>query len=172
MLKKLAVAALAFLLSVPAFAGGVPQIPATSQYSEPSQIVGTLNALINQLNGNGAGLGGYATQPGGVVSLGTQCQNAAAGASPQICNGQRGIVLFTGITVAAPNTNQTLTITNSTITTTSVCWAGFVTAFTAATTITVGQIVPTAGSLAVSIGNDGSGTNAVTTGTLAFNCFN
>jgi len=37
-----------------------------------------------------------------VVSLGTQCQNAAAGASPQICNGQRGIVLFTGITVAAP----------------------------------------------------------------------
>jgi len=172
MFKKIGIVLLAFLLATPVMAGGIPQIPSSPTYSEPSQIVPTLNALINQLNGNALGAGGYAAQPGGVASLGTQCQNAAAGASPQICNGQRGIVLFTGITVAAPNTNQTLTITDSTITTGSVCWACFVTAFTAATTITVGQIVPTAGSLAVSIGNDGSGTNAVTTGTLAFNCFN
>jgi hypothetical protein len=144
----------------------LPLMPSTSQFSEPSQIVGTINALIQTLNGQA----GYTTaQP--IVALGSLCQSAAS-ASPNTCNGQRGAASFTGITVAAPNTNQTLTITNSAVNASSICQANFTTAFTAATTINVGQIVPTAGSLAVSIGNSGSGTNGVTTGTLGFNCVN
>jgi len=156
----------------PVLAGGVPQIPSTSQYSEPSQIVGTFNAFVNQLNGNGAGAGGYAPQPGGVVSLGTQCQNAAAGASPQICNGQRGLVAFTTITVAATATTQTLTITDANITTASVCQAWWTTAFTAGSNVFPQSYTPTAGSLAILFANSGRTTNAVTTGTLAFNCVN
>jgi hypothetical protein len=154
------------------FGGGVPLIPSSPTYSEPSQIIGTLNALINQLNGANNTNGGYAAAIGTGPSLGTFCTNAAAGGTPQTCNGQRGAVSYTGLTVAAPATNQTLVITDSAITTASVCTAGFTTAFTAATAIVVGQIVPAAGTLTVSIANAGSGTNAVTTGTLGFNCFN
>lgn len=151
--------------AVVGFAGGVPLIPSSPNFSEPSQIVGTLNTFIQALNGTPNALGTNTN-----VSLGTFCQNAAAGATPQICNGQRGAVAYTGLTVAAPATNQTVVITNSSITTASVCQAAFITAFTAATVINTGQIVPTAGSLTISIANSGSGTNAVTTGTLGFNC--
>jgi hypothetical protein len=166
-MRKLLAALVAVMFSTSAFAAGLPLLPSTSQYSEASQIVGTINAVIQQLNGQV----GYAPATP-IIGPGAFCTNTTGGASPQICNGQRGAVLFTGITVAAPNTNQTLTITDSAIAANSLCTANFVTAFTAATTITVGQLVPTAGSLAVSIGNDGSGTNAVTTGTLGFYCFN
>lgn len=167
-LKRIAYALTGLVASAALAIGAtIPLLPSTSQYSEPSQIVGTINALIQQLNGQT----GYATATP-IVSLGSFCTNTTGGASPQICNGGRGAVLFTGITVAAPNTNQTLTITDSAVTASSQCFAGFTTAFTAATTINVGQIVPTAGSLAVSIGNSGSGTNAVTTGTLGFSCYN
>jgi hypothetical protein len=172
MLKKLAVAALAFLLSVPAFAGGVPQIPATSQYSEPSQIVGTLNALINQLNGNGTGLGGYAALSNNAVSLGSLCQ-PAAGASPLTCNGQRMIAAFTGLSsLLATGTTQTVVITNSSITAQSACTAQWITAFTAGSAIIAATVTPSAGSLSIVNVNAGSTTNAVATGTLAVNCFN
>ena len=43
-------AAIAALFTAPAFAASVPQVPATSQYSEPSQIVGTLNYLVGLIN--------------------------------------------------------------------------------------------------------------------------
>jgi hypothetical protein len=171
MLKKIATALLAFLLAVPAFAGGVPPLPVTSQYSEPSQIVATMNALINQLNGNGAGVGGYAAVPNNAISLGSLCQ-PAAGASPLTCNGQRMIAPFTGITVAATGTNQTIVITNSSITTTSACTGNFITAFTAGSAVVVATLTPTAGSLSIVVANAGTTTNAVTTGTLAINCFN
>ena len=168
MFKRIAYALTGLVASaLIALGAGLPNLPSTSQYSEPSQIVGTINALIQQLNGGT----GYATATP-IIGVGQFCTNSTGGASPQVCNGQRGAVLFTGITVAAPNTNQTLTITDSAIAANSICTANFVTAFTAATTINVGQLVPTAGSLAVSIGNSGSGTNAVTTGTLGFNCVN
>jgi hypothetical protein len=166
-MRKLLAALVAVLFSAGAFAAGLPLLPSSPTYSEASQIVGTINALIQQLNGQQ----GYAAATP-VLGIGQFCTNTTGGASPQICNGQRGAVLFTGITVAAPNTNQTLTITDSSIAANSICQANFITAFTAATTITIGQIVPTAGSLAVSVGNSGSGTNAVTTGTIGFNCVN
>jgi len=158
--------------SMIAWGGGVPNIPSSPQFSEPSQIVGTLNSFINQLNGNPLGSGGYAAQPGGSVSLGTQCQNAAAGATPQVCNGQRGLVAYTGITVAATATTQTLVITDSVITTASVCQAWWTTAFTAGSNVFPQSYTPTAGSMSIVFANSGPTTNAVTTGTLAFNCVN
>lgn len=169
MFRKLLVGSMialgALLGATVGFGGGVPLIPSSPTFSEPSQIVGTLNTFIQTLNGQAT-----AIAPAQIVSTGSFCQNATAGGTPQVCNGQRGAVAYTGLTVAAPATNQTVVITNSLITTASVCTAGFTTAFTAATAIVVGQIVPTAGSLTVTIANAGSGTNAVTTGTLGFNC--
>jgi len=166
-------AALAFGLSAGAlfgaalgFGGGIPYIPSSAPFSEPNQEIATFNTFIQMLNG----IPNVLAPANTTVSIGSFCQNATAGATPQICNGQRGAVAYTGLTVAAPATNQTVVITNSFITTASVCTAAFTTAFTAATVINTGQIVPTAGSLTISIANSGSGTNAVTTGTLGFNC--
>lgn len=167
-LKRASYALMGLALSgVVALGAGLPLLPSSPTYSEASQIVGTINALIQQLNGQQ----GYAPATP-IIGVGAYCTNSTGGASPQICNGQRGAVLFTGITVGAPATNQVLTITDSAIAANSVCQAEFLTAFTAATTIVAGQAVPTAGSLAVSIANAGSGTNIVTTGTLGFNCVN
>ncbi len=171
MFKKIGIALLAFLLATPVLAGGIPQIPSSPTYSEPSQIVPTLNAFINQLNGNALGVGGYAAQPNNAVSLGSLCQPAAGG-SPLTCNGQRMIAAFTGITVGVTDTLQTLTITNSSITTASACNANWNTAFTAGSALMVSTIVPSAGSLAILVTNTAATTNVVTTGTLAVNCFN
>lgn len=166
MLKRIAYALTGLVASaLIAMSASMPILPSTSQYSEPSQIIGTINAVIQQLNGQA----GYAAA-NSTVSIGSYCTNTTGGASPQVCAGQRGEVLFTGITVAATSTNQVLTITNANVAANSTCHANFKTAFTAAAVLTVGQIVPTAGSLAISISNSGSGTNAVTTGTLAFYC--
>ena len=153
------------------FGGGIPNIPSSPQFSEPSQIIGTLNSFINQLNGNPLGSGGYAAQPGGIVSIGSFCAPAAGG-SPQTCNGSRGSVAFTGITIAATDTLQTFTINDTSITTTSACTAQWNTTFTAGSAVVVATVVPTAGVLTVISTNTAATTNAVTTGTLAFNCFN
>jgi hypothetical protein len=158
--------------SMVGFGGGIPLIPSTPQYSEPSQIVGTLNAFINQLNGFPLGSGGYAAQPNSTVSLGLYCQNAAAGASPQTCNGTRGAVSYTGLGVAATGTVMTTVISDTSITTQSNCTAAWQTAFTAGSGVTVATIVPTANTLTVISVNAGTTTNAVTTGTLGFQCFN
>jgi hypothetical protein len=172
--KALASAAVLALLAAPidAQAGGVPSLPSSPQYSEASQIIPTLNALINQLNGLPSGQGGYAAQQNGNVSLGQFCSNGTAGASPQVCNGQRGAVLFTGITPTTTGSTQTLTITDSNITASSVCKAYFTTAFTAGSAMEAGPVVASAGSLAVNIVNAGTTSNAVTTGTLGFDCVN
>jgi hypothetical protein len=175
-MKKILIATALFIGAVlgaqVGFGGGVPLIPSSPTYSEPSQIVGTLNAFINQLNGNPLGSGGYAAQPGGVVSVGLYCQNAAAGASPQTCNGARGAVAYTGLGVTTTGTVMTTVISDSAITTASNCLAAWQTAFTAGSAVTVATIVPTAGTLTVISVNAGTTANAVTTGTLGFNCFN
>lgn len=146
----------------------LPLVPSNPNFSDPAGIVATLNALVNQLNG----LQGYGTAPQGVVSIGLGCQNAAAGGTPQVCNGQRGLVAFTGITVAATGTTQTLVVTDSSVTAASSCQAQFDTAFTAGSAVAVATCTPSAGSLSIVVGNFGSTTNAVTTGTLAFNLTN
>lgn len=165
MIRKILSAASAMLFAgLLAYGASLPNVPSTSQFSEPSQIVGTLNALVNQLNGN-VGYG-----PAQIVSFGSSCTNAAAGGTPQVCNGQRGQVSYTGITVAATGTNQALVITNSSILATSTCFVQWTTAFTAGSAVYAGTAVPTAGSLSVTVANGGTTTNAVTTGTLGFNC--
>lgn len=165
MFKRLSSALTAMLVSgAIALGANLPLVPSSPTYSEASQIVGTLNALIQQLNG-AAGYSGTSQ----IVSLGSFCTNATAGATPQVCNGQRGQVAFTGITVTTAASVQTLVITNSSITTTTQCTGAFITAFTAASAVLPATFVPTAGSLSVVIVSAG-GTNAVTTGTLAFNC--
>ena len=112
MLKRFiyALTGLVATAAISVMAATVPLLPSSPTYSEPSQIQATINAVISMLNGNGT----YATAPA-TISIGTSCQNTA-GASPQICNGQRGSAAFTGITVAATGTNQTLVITNSAVT--------------------------------------------------------
>ena len=168
MLKRI-LAALAALIgagAAAALAANIPSVPSTSQFSEPSQIVGTLNTLINALQGGPC----FSGTPQ-VNWLGALC-NPAAGASPQTCNTQRMLVPFTGITVAAVNTTQTLTINNSLVTTASMCFAQWVTAFTAGSALVTSTVVPSAGSLAILVANSGATTNAVTTGTLAVHCEN
>lgn len=169
MLKRIAYALTGLVASaLVAMGASLPLIPSTSQYSEPSQIVGTINALIQQLNGQA----GYAAA-NSTVSIGSFCTNAAAGATPQVCNGQRGAVSFTGLTgIAATSTNVTLVITNSNVSANSICSAVWTTAFTAGSAVTVATVVPTAGSLSIVAPNAGTTTNAVTTGTLGFNCYN
>ena len=167
-MKKLLLGLGLLLLSGAALAANLPLInPATNPgMNEPSQLINSLNQVITQLNGGQ----GYA--PAQVVSSGTFCTNGTAGGSPQICNGQRGAVLFTGITVAATGTNQTIVVTNSAVTTASNCTAQWNTAFTAGSGVVVGSVTPTAGSLSIVTVNAGTTTNAVTTGTLGINCFN
>jgi hypothetical protein len=149
-----------------ALGAGLPLLPSTSQYSEPSQIVGTINALIQQLNGQQ----GYATA-GTNVSLGSFCQSAA-GATPRTCAGQRGTASFTSLAIGAAATTETVVITNANVTAASVCNAFWITAFTAGSGITVATVTPTAGSLSIVSANAGATTNTVTTGTLGFNCVN
>jgi hypothetical protein len=166
MLKRIAYALTGLIASAAiAMSAGLPILPSNSQYSEPSQIVGTINALIQQLNGQA----GYAAQ-NSTVSIGSYCTNTTGGASPQVCNGQRGEVLFTGISALAVSTTQTLVVTNANVAANSTCHANFKTAFTAGSAMTVATIVPTAGSLSILVVNAGATTNGVTTGTLAFYC--
>ncbi len=173
MFKKIGIALLAFLLATPVLAGGIPQIPSSPTYSEPSQIVPTLNAFINQLNGNALGAGGYAAQPNNAASLGSFCSGTSATLTT-VCNGQRGQLVFTGtpLTVTTTGTTMTMVITNSSITTASLCTGAFVTAFTAGSAVIPATFVPTAGSLSVVAVNAGTTANAVAAGTFGFNCYN
>jgi hypothetical protein len=153
-----------FVSGAIALAASVPSLPVSPVYSEASQIIPTINALINQLNG----LTGYA--PAQIVSLGQFCTNAAAGASPQVCTGQRGQVAFTGITITTTGSAQSLTVTDATVLATSQCKAWFLTSFTAGSAITFANSVAGAGTVAFVFSNAGTTTNAVTTGTMAFEC--
>src|SRR5258708_30782771 len=91
----------AILGSAIGFGGGVPFLPSTSQYSEPSQIVGTMNAFINQLNGNALGAGGYAAQANGVVSFRQFC-SATTTTTTDVCAGQPRLAAYTAqATIAA-----------------------------------------------------------------------
>lgn len=170
MLKRKLLSTLAAMLASAAIAGAtvLPLVPSNPNFSDPAGIVATLNALVNQLNG----LQGYGTAPQGVVSIGLGCQNAAAGGTPQVCNGQRGLVAYTGLGVTTTGTVMTTVVTDSAVTAASACSAWWQTAFTAGSGVAVATVVPTAGSLSVISVNAGTTANAVTTGTLGFNCVN
>jgi hypothetical protein len=164
-MKKLAL--LAFLLATPAFAGGVPQIPVSPNWNEPSQFVSTMNQWISQLNGAANSM--FATQ--GVVSFGSF--GTISGATPQTLNTARGVVTFTGVTIAGVATGNVV-INNSLVTTASVCSASLVSDNSAAGSFPyIRSVVPTAGVLTIAISNAAA---ATTTGSssfgVAFNCVN
>lgn len=154
-----------------ALAGGMPTLPSTSQYSEPSQIVGTLNAIINQMNGNALGAGGYAAQPGNIMSLGQFC--TASGATPQTCAAQRGNVSFTGVTVAGVATGNVV-INNSLITANNVCRAWITADNSAAASFPyIRSVVTGSGTITVAISNAAAATSTgSSTFGVGFDCTN
>lgn len=167
----------ALLAPVEVDAGGVPLIPSSPTYNEPNQIVSTLNALIEQLNGQPAGSGGYAALGNGVPSLGSFCAGTSAtsaitcsGAGPG-GGGTRGTLTFSaGITITTTGSTESFTVTDNTITATMVCQAWWASAFTSGSGVAVASVTATANTLSIVAVNAGTTSNAVTTGTLGFNC--
>jgi hypothetical protein len=174
-MKKLAVTAALFLGALLGatlgFGGGVPNIPSTPTFNEPSQIVSTLNAFINQMNGFPSGSGGYAAQPGGIVSLGTFA--TASGATPQTANTTRGNVTFTGVTVAGVSTGNVV-INNSLITAGNTCRAWLTADNSAAASFPyVRSVVTGTGTITVAISNAAAATSTgSSTFGVGFDCIN
>lgn len=148
-----------------AFAGGIPLMPSTPTFNEPSQLVNTINTLINQLQGGP----GYTGTPQ-ITGVGGYC--TAGGATPQVCNAQRGQIAWTTAPPTTTGSTVTYVITNSLVSAASNCTAQWVTAGTAGSALAVATVVPSAGSLSVVAMNAGTTTNAVATGTMSFNCTN
>jgi hypothetical protein len=163
-MKKLLATVAAVLASAAiAFSASLPNVPSTGQYTEASQIVATLNALVQQLNGNV----GYA--PAQVVSLGSFA--TASGATPVTLAAQRGIVSFTGVATLTTGSVTTLTMTNSTITAASQCLTQVQSGGAAGSAPYVSTATPTAGSLAMILANGGTtATGAAQTFAISFNC--
>lgn len=152
------------------FGGGVPLIPSTAPFSEPNQFVGSMNAFINQLNGNPAGSGGYAAQPQGIISFGSYSAPAAGG-TPLTANTMRGSLSFTGVTVAAVSTGNVV-INNSLITAANVCRA-FITADNSAAGSFpyIRSVVTGTGTITVAISNAAAATSTgASTFGVGFDC--
>ena len=166
-MRKLLAALVAVLFSASAFAAGLPSLPSSPTYSEASQIVGTINALIQQLNGQT----GYA--PAQFVPVGSFC-SATTATTTDVCTGQRGTAAYTAQGTIAAGGVVTETITNTLVTTSSVCMASMVQQTVAASSeVTVASVTPTAGSLAVVVQNPtATATGATGSWTIAFNCIN
>ena len=166
MMKRIAYALTGLVFSgLIAWATTMPLVPSTGQYSEPSQIVGTMNALVQQLNGNV----GYA--PAQVMPIGSY--GTISGATPQILNTQRGIVSFTGVATLATGAVTTVTLTNSLVTASSACFAQVQSGGAAGSGPYISTVTPTAGSLAMILANGGTtATGAAATFAIGFNCVN
>jgi hypothetical protein len=164
MKKLLATVAAVIASAVIAFAANLPNVPSSPQYFEPSQIVATLNAVIQQLNGN-VGYG-----PAQVVSLGSYA--TASGGTPVTLAAQRGIVSFTGVGTLTTGSVTTLTMTNSTITAASQCFTQVQSGGAAGSAPYVSTATPTAGSLAMILANGGTtATGAAATFAISFACY-
>ena len=171
-MRKLAFLAAALLSGVTcALGGGIPPLPSSPTYSEPSQIIATLNAIINQLNGNALGTGGYAQQPGGIVSLGGFCL-PAVGPTPLTCNAQKGYAQFSGVTVTSAATS-TLVVNSSFVTGGSLCQAQVIGGTNAAqSTPFVTSAIPGTGILTVTLGNGSATSTGASTIGVLFSCIN
>jgi hypothetical protein len=146
-----------------AYGAAVPSIPSNPTYSEPSQILGTLNTLINQLNG----AAGYA--PAQNISLGSS--GVASGGTPVTLNAQRGVVSFTGVGTLVTGAVTTLTMTNSSVAANSQCFAQVQSGGAAGSGPYISTATPTAGSLALILANGGTtATGAAATFAIAFQC--
>lgn len=101
---RFALAALAaiFTAAIPAVAATIPSFTG-SQYSEPSQILATINALINQLNTS--------------LSPITGSTALCSGTTTATCQGNRFTVSITGLTTAAAGTSSAaMVVTNASVT--------------------------------------------------------
>lgn len=139
MLKRLLIAALLAGVPLGAFAAAVA--PITGQALDPANIISTLNTIIGQLNG-------------------VPC--VASGATPQTCNGTRGVVTTNSLSTAAV-TNAAFVINDNIVTATTFVSCNL-TAYSG-TLVTNGvpvilTCVPGAGIITVNIYNAGA-TNAL-----------
>jgi hypothetical protein len=168
-MKKLFASVALLVAASWALAGGVPNLPNTAPFNDPSQVLSTLQTLINQLNGNPA----YA--PVANIGLGSICTlGGLTPGTPQTCNAQRASITSATLTTAAL-TSQSLLVNNSLVTANSNCIGSinnYSGAFSTNGIPILYALVPTAGQLQVFIGN-ASATNALN-GTLAltFYCVN
>lgn len=152
------------------FGGGLPLIPSTPQYNEPSQIINTLNAVISQMNGNALGSGGYAAQPQGIVSIGSFC-NPAAGATPLTCNATRGLAPFTGVGTIADGATVSVVINNSLVTAANVCQSWIAVDGTAAASAPFVRSTTTgAGTITVALSNGSATATGSSSISIGFAC--
>ncbi len=148
-----------FLLAAP-----VPLVSPTSGCGEASQLLNCLNsAVVNVLRGNGQ------TAPLSVGSYGT-VSGAAPGAL--VLNTQGGVASFTGLTVAGSAVSAAQTITNNLVTASSSCFATLQGSGAAGSAPFVANVTPSAGSLAVLIGNGTATTTGSFTANVGFWCNN
>ena len=137
-------------------AANLPNIPSTAQFAEANQIVGTLNALISQLNG-GTGYSGTSQ----IVSLGVGCTGTSV-TSTVVCSGQRGVATVTGQTLAAA-TNFPVTITNTATSANNVCTASPGVSPAAGVGPSIVAVTPAAGSMTVTFFSTAGGAQTLTT---------
>ena len=150
------------------YGAALPLLPSTATYSEPSQIVGTINALINQLNGQT----GYA--PAQIVTTGSFAVGTAASPGPVTVNASRGIATYTATPTIADGASLAVTISDSLVTASSMCMAQIVVDGTAAGSAPfIRSVTPSAGTLTITISNGSpTATGATTTNGIGFACFN
>ena len=168
MFRKLSAALVAVLFSVScAFAAGLPLLPSSPTYSEASQIVGTINALIQQLNGQT----GYA--PAAIVGVGSIGAGSAASPGPVVIPAQRGVATFTAVGTLVTGAVVTLTITDTLVAANSICFGQVISGGAAGSAPYISTVTPTAGSLALILANGGTtATGAAQTFLIGFNCVN
>ena len=164
-----ALAALGLVYAGAAFAGGVPLIPSTSQFSEPSQILNTLNTFIRTLNGQTTAIG----TPGN-VSLGKFCTGASA-TTAVTCTGSRGVLSFTNtgdIAGVATGNYIDYVLTNTNVSTGSACSVQVLSGGAAGSAPSISKVVPTANTLTFRVINGSSvATGAANTLKVGFNCY-
>ena len=168
-MKKIVFAALAALGLVyagAAFAGGVPLIPSTSQFSEPSQILNTLNTFIQTLNGQTTAIG----TPGN-VSLGKFCTGSSS-TTAVTCNGSRGILSLTNTGTVATGYYIDYVLTNTNIKAGSACSVQVLSGGAAGSEPSISKAVPTTNTLTFRVINGSSvATGAADTLSIGFNCY-
>lgn len=150
-------------------AGGIAFMPSTAPFNEPSQEVATFNAFINYLNGNPGPMTNGVTP--GIISLGSY--GTISGGTPQTLNLDRGLVTFTGVTVAAVSTGAVV-INNSQITAANVCRAWLASDNSAAGSFPyVRSVITGAGTITVNISNAAAATSTGSSSFgVGFDCVN
>ena len=167
LLSFFAGAALAVFTAGFAFAGGIPLIPSTSQWSEPSQIINTLNTFIRMLNGQATDM----NDAPGNLSIGKFCAGSSA-TTAVTCSGSRGILTLSNASTLATGAVTNFVLTNTSVNASSACVFQVLTGGAAGSGPTIAQAVPTANTVTFRLVNAGTtATGAAATFTIGFQCF-